>query len=230
MTYGHFNYMLYTRSFSVREHNCIREKNYPSICPSIYVYIMILASVVLAALDFASDFEQSAWSRCFRVEKFEFIECTYTYYLPFSLAVARRYRGYSISRQRDTRARPRRKRVPLRHTRSSDSFSPSRARFTPFPPCSPRVAGGGPYPHGGRSPLVPPSSLRSLPLPRLSFVSTLQFFSVSRRWLTGALVLRNQHPNRAVRKSQLRPALLSSTFSSAPSAFDSRRLIHKINQ
>jgi len=59
--------------------------------------------------------------------------------------------------------------------------------------CSPRIAGGREaYPHDGRPPLVPPHllpSLRSLPLPRPSFVSTLQFFSVSRRWLTRALIL-----------------------------------------
>lgn len=55
-------------------------------------------------------------------------------------APARRYRGYSIPRQ-DTRTRPRRKRVPLRHE-SSESFSPSLF--------SSRVVGGWrPYPHSG---------------------------------------------------------------------------------
>lgn len=91
-------------------------------------------------------------------------------------------------------------------TRSSDSFSPSRARFTPSSLL--RVAGGGGK--GGKGTLSPrwattacataPSAVAtySLPLPRPSFVSTLQFFSVSRRRLTRVLVLWNQHPNRAL--------------------------------
>lgn len=118
--------------------------------------------------------------------------------LSFSpLSRARRYRGYSILRQRDTR--PKRKRVPLLRHESSESFSPLRCSLLSLlsspslPPFlfDPHRRRGRPIPTIGDRWLALLLRHRSslvieLPLPRSSFVSTLQFFSASEKRPTRA--------------------------------------------
>lgn len=115
----------------------------------------------------------------------------------FPLSRARRYRGYSILRQRDTR--PKRKRVPLLRHESSESFSPLRCSLfsllssPSLPPFlfDPHRRRGRPIPTIGDRWLALLLRHRSslvieLPLPRSSFVSTLQFFSASEKRPTRA--------------------------------------------
>lgn len=107
--------------------------------------------------------------------------------LSLTYSVARQYRGYSISRQRDTRAAAKKTSTAT----SFESFSPSRAVYSFSSLFAPRHVRASLSPREARARARPVAPCRSchylyLPLPRPSFASTLQFFSVSRRLTRGS--------------------------------------------